>query len=56
MKINYDFGAKLLNFLKKMGSLPKTYKTIIKTEKILSIAQLREKGLFINQEAQIIEA
>ena len=49
MKVNYELGAKLITFLKKMGPLPKIYKLILNREKPLSIAELREGGLVVNQ-------
>jgi hypothetical protein len=36
IKINFDLGSKLLNFLKKLGPLPKMYKEILKQGKLLS--------------------
>ena len=49
MKINFDFGPKLMNFLKKMSPLPKIYKSIMKEEKGLTVAELRERGVAVNQ-------
>jgi len=49
MKVNYEFGPKLMNFLRKMGPLPKIYKSIVKEERTLTIAELKERGLVLNQ-------
>jgi hypothetical protein len=49
MKVNFELGAKLINFLKKMGPLPKVYKTILSREKPLSVAELRQEGVVVNQ-------
>jgi len=51
MKVNYELGAKLINFLKKMGPLPKAFKLIVSREKPLSVEELRQQGIFINQKS-----
>jgi response regulator RpfG family c-di-GMP phosphodiesterase len=49
MKVNYELGAKLVNFLKKMGLLSKVYKIILSRDKPLSVSDLRQEGVVVNQ-------
>lgn len=38
-----------MRFLKQLGPLPKVYKKVIKEEKVMSVAALREEGWVVNQ-------
>ena len=51
MKINYELGPKLLNFLRKLDPLPRIYKKVIKQDKALSVVELRKEGLLVNQKS-----
>lgn len=49
IRINYDFNAKLQSFLEKVIGVLPIYRKIAREQKILSVSELREQGVELNQ-------